>query len=165
VEQPNRVWAGDVTYVWTVEGWLYLAVLLDLYSRKVVGWAMSHRVDATLVQEALQMALGRRQPAAGWLHHSDRGSQYACHAYPRLLAAHGLHCSMSGKGECLDNAVAERFFGSVKGERTAHRHYDTRQDAKDDVIDSIEMFYNSRRKHSYLGYGSPNEYEALLKVA
>lgn len=165
VEQPNRVWAGDVTYVWTVEGWLYLAVLLDLYSRKVVGWAMSHRVDATLVQEALQMALGRRQPAGGLLHHSDRGSQYACHAYQRLLADHGLRCSMSEKGECLDNAVAERFFGSLKGERTDHRHYDTRQEAKDDVIDYIEMFYNSRRKHSYLGYVSPNEYEALLKVA
>jgi transposase InsO family protein len=165
VAQPDQVWAGDITYLWTAEGWLYLAVLLDLYSRKVVGWAMSPHIDAALVQDALRMALGRRQPAAGLLHHSDRGSQYACQAYQGLLADAGVRCSMSRKGECLDNAVAERFFGSLKGERTAHCQYATRQDARDDVIDYIEMFYNSTRKHSYLGYRSPNEYEALRKVA
>ena len=165
VAQPNHVWAGDITYVWTTEGWLYVAVLLDLYSRKVVGWAMSSHVDAALVQEALCMALGRRQPATGLLHHSDRGSQYACHAYQQLLAAHGLRCSMSEKGECLDNAVAERFFGSLKGERTSLRHYATRQEARDDVIDYIEMFYNSTRLHSYLEYVSPNDFERLAKVA
>jgi putative transposase len=163
--QPDTVWVGDITDVWTAAGWEYLAVLLDLYSRKVVGWAMQSRVDATLVQEALQMALGRRRPAAGLLHHSDRGSQYACAAYQHLLAAHGLRCSMSRQGECLDNAVAERFFGSFKGERTAHRHYATRQEARDDVIESIEMFYNSTRLHSYLGYVSPNDFERLPKVA
>jgi putative transposase len=165
VDQPDQVWAGDITYVWTAEGWLYVAVLLDLYARKVVGWAMSSHVDVTLVQEALHMALGRRQPAAGLLHHSDRGSQYACQAYQRLLADAGMRCSMSRKGECLDNAVAERFFGSLKRERTGHCQYATRQEAQDDVIDYIEMFYNSTRLHSYLGYVSPNAYEAVLKAA
>jgi transposase InsO family protein len=165
VAQPNQVWAGDITYVWTAEGWLYVAVLLDLYARKVVGWATSPHVDAALVQEALRMALGRRQPAAGLVHHSDRGSQYACYTYQQMLATHGLRCSMSAKGECLDNAVAERFFGSLKGERTALRHYATRQEARDDVVDDIEMFYNSTRLHSYLGYVSPNDYEGLAKVA
>ena len=164
VERPNQVWVGDITYVWTAEGWLYVSVLLDLYSRKGVGWARSSRLDALMVQEALHMALGRRKPSAGLMHHSDRGSQYACHAYQRLLGTHGIGCSMSRKGECLDNAVAERFFGSLKRERTAHRYYATRQDARDDVIDYIEMFYNSRRKHSYLGYVSPNDYEAFALV-
>jgi putative transposase len=165
VEKPNRVWVGDITYVWTAEGWLYLAVLLDLYSRKVVGWAMSHRVDAALVQEALHMALGRRKPAEGLIHHSDRGSQYACSAYQALLVAHGIRCSMSRKGDCLDNAVAERFFGSVKGERTSLHHYARRQEARDDVVEYIEMFYNSKRLHSYLGYVSPNAFESLAKAA
>jgi transposase InsO family protein len=165
VDKPDQVWVGDITYVWTAEGWLYLGMLLDLYSRKVVGWAMSQRVDAALVQEALQMALGRRQPAAGLIHHSDRGSQYACGAYQTLLVASGIRCSMSRKGDCLDNAVAERFFGSLKGERTSLRHYATRQEAWDDVLDYIEMFYNSRRLHSYLGYVSPNNFERLARVA
>jgi transposase InsO family protein len=165
VEKPDRVWVGDITYLWTAEGWLYLAVLLDLYSRKVVGWAMSAHIDASLVQAALQMAVGRRQPAPGLLHHTDRGSQYACQAYQRVLAAQGIRWSMSRKGECLDNAVAERFFGSLKGERTAHRAYATRQEARADVIEYIEMFYNSTRLHSYLGYRSPNEYEAFRNVA
>ena len=165
VEQPNQVWAGDMTYVWTAEGWLYVAVLLDLYSRKVVGWAMSSHLSADLVQNALGMALGRRRPAVGLMHHSDRGIQYACHAYQYLLTIHGLRCSMSRKGDCLDNAVVERFFGSLKRERTAHRQYATRQEARDDVIEYIEMFYNSTRKHSYLGYVSPNEYESSAKVA
>ena len=120
VAKPDQAWAGDITYIWTAEGWLYLSVLLDLYSRKVVGWAMSSHIDAALVQHALEMALGRRRPAAGLLHHSDRGSQYASHAYRNLLADHGIICSMSGKGDCLDNAVAERFFGSLKREWTSH---------------------------------------------
>ena len=165
VATPDQVWVGDLTYLWTQEGWLYLAVLLDLFSRKVVGWAMSSRIDAALVQEALGMAVGRRQPAAGLLHHSDRGSQYACQAYQRLLNEAGMRCSMSRKGDCLDNAVAERFFGSLKRERTAYCSYATRQDARDDVIEYIEMCYNSTRQHSYLGYISPNEYEAVRKVA
>jgi transposase InsO family protein len=165
VAKPNQVWAGDMTSIWTAEGWLYVAVLLDLYSRKVVGWAMSAHIDSALVQEALRMALGRRGPTTGLLHHSDRGSQYACHDYQRLLATYGLRCSMSRTGECLDNAVAERFFGSLKRERTDLRHYMTRQDARADVIDYVEMFYNSKRLHSYLGYVSPNDYELLAKVA
>jgi putative transposase len=140
-------------------------VLLDLYSRKVVGWAMSDHVDTQLVRDALEMALGRRQPGAGLLHHSDRGSQYASHAYRSLLAEHGIACSMSGKGECLDNAVAERFFGSLKRERTSQRYYVTRQEARDDVVDYIEMFYNSWRTHSYLGYVSPNAYENIAQAA
>jgi len=165
VGQPNQAWAGDITYIWTAEGWLYLSVLLDLYSRRVVGWAMSSHIDTALVQGALEMALGRRQPAPGLIHHSDRGSQYASHAYRDLLAQHEMVCSMSGKGECLDNAVAERFFGSLKREWTSHRDYETRQEARDDIIAYIEMFYNSNRKHSYLGYLSPNEYEAFDLVA
>ena len=165
VDRPNAAWCGDITYLWTEEGWVYLSVLVDLYSRKVVGWAMSHHIDVTLVADALHMALGRRSPAAGLIHHSDRGSQYACHVYRGLLADNGVQCSMSRKGDCLDNAVAERFFGSLKRERTTHRAYATRQEARDDVIDYIEMFYNSRRKHSYLGYVSPNEYEKIPQVA
>jgi putative transposase len=165
VAKPDQVWVGDISYVWTAEGWLYVSTLLDLYSRKVVGWAMSSRIDTTLVQDTWQMALGRRQPAAGLLHHSDRGSQYASHAYQNMLAAHGIVCSMSRQGECLDNAVAERFFGSLKREWTAHRYYATRQEARDDMIAYIEMFYNSRRTHSYLGYVSPNEYEKFARVA
>ena len=165
VAKPNQAWAGDITYIWTAEGWLYVSVLLDVYSRKVVGWAMSSSIDTALVQQALQMALGRRRPAAGLVHHSDRGSQYASQAYRHLLADHGIICSMSGKGDCLDNAVAERFFGSLKCEWTSHGAYATRQEAKDDIIAYIEMFYNSRRKHSYLGYMSPNDYEKCALVA
>ena len=165
VEAPNVAWAGDITYLWTREGWLYLAVLLDLYSRKVVGWAMSEHVDTKLVSQALEMAVGRRQPADGLLHHTDRGSQYASHAYRDQLREHGMICSMSGKGDCLDNAVAERFFGSLKRERTSQRDYETRQEARDDVMEYIEMFYNSCRLHSYLGYMSPNEYEKMTVEA
>ena len=165
VMAPNVAWCGDITYIWTAEGWLYTAVLLDLYARKVVGWSMRDHVDTQLVVDALEMALGRRQPDAGLIHHSDRGSQYASHAYRELLANHGIACSMSGKGDCLDNAVAERFFGSLKRERTSTRYYLTRQEARDDIIDYIEMFYNSWRKHSYLGYVSPNEYEKIARAA
>lgn len=165
VAKPNAVWAGDLTYLWTREGWLYLAVLLDLYSRKVVGWSLGSRMDVGLVKGALEMAIGRRHLEPGLIHHTDRGSQYACHAYRDMLRAHGMVCSMSGKGECLDNAVAERFFGSLKREWTSHRDYETRQEARDDIIEYIEMFYNSNRKHSYLGYLSPNEYEEFDLVA
>jgi putative transposase len=133
-----------------------VSTLLDVYSRKVVGWAMSRRSDTTLVQDAWRMALGRRHPSAGLMHHSDRGSQYASHAYQDILADHGIVCSMSGQGECLDNAVAERFFGSLTREWTAHHYYATRREASNDIVAYIEMFYNSRRKHSYLGYASPN---------
>ncbi len=137
--EPDHTWVGDITYVWTAEGWLYVSTLLDLYSRKIVGWAMSSRIDTTLVTDALEMALGRRRPSAGLIHHSDRGSQYASHAYRDLLADHGIVCSMSAKGECLDNAVAERFFGSLKREWTSHRSYVARQEARDDIIAYIEI--------------------------
>jgi transposase InsO family protein len=121
VDAPDSAWVGDITYVWTAEGWLYVSTLLDLYSRKVVGWAMSSRINTALVADAFKMAIGRRRPLAGLIHHSDRGSQYASHAYRDLLKAHGIECSMSGKGDCLDNAVAERFFGSllIRNENTS----------------------------------------------
>jgi putative transposase len=165
VTVPDHVWAGDITSRWTAAGWLYLAVLVDLSSRQVVGWAMNHHRETTLVQDAWQMALGRRSPSMGLRHHSDRGSQYASHAYQAMLANQGIVCRMSEKGECLDNAVAERFFGSLTGERTSLRHDVTRREAWDDVIDYIEMFYNSKRLHSHVGYVSPNDFEILARVA
>jgi putative transposase len=165
VTAPHVAWCGDITDIWTEEGWLYTSVLVDLYARKVVGWAMSDHIDHQLVTDALEMALGRRQPDAGLMHQSDRGSQYASHAYRGLLAEHGIVCSMRGKGDCLDHAVAERFFGSLKRERTSKRSYLTRQEARDDIIDYIEMCSNSWRKHSYLGYVSPNAYEKIAEAA
>ncbi len=167
VAAPDRVWGTDITYLWTREGWLYLAVVIDLFSRKVVGWSLDKRMTTTLVIDALTMAVWRRRPCEGLLHHSDRGSQYASHAYQAELEKYGMVCSMSGKGDCWDNAVVERFFRSLKTERTNPCIYTTRQAAKHDVIDYIEMFYNSQRLHSYLGYQSPNDYEAraLLKAA
>jgi putative transposase len=148
VAKPDHVWGGDSSYVWTGEGWLSVSTLLDLYARKVVGWAMSRRIATTLVQDALRMALARRHPSAGLMHHADRGSQYASHAYQDTLADHGIVCRMSGQGECLDHAVAERFFGSLTREWTAHHDYATRQEASNAIGAYIEMFYNSRRKHS-----------------
>ena len=165
VTAPHVAWCGDLTSLWTEEGWLYVSVLVDVYARQVVGWAMSDHVDTQLVTDAFEMALGRRRSPTGLVHHSDRGSQYASHAYRELLADHGMACSMSGKGDCLDNAVAERFFGSLKRARTSKRSYRTRQEARDDVIDYIEMFSNSWRKHSYLGYVSPNAYEKIAQAA
>ena len=165
VGTPNRVWAADITSLWTEEGWLYLAVVLDLFSRKVVGWSMSSQMKAGLVGDALRMALLIRKPDRGLIHHSDRGSQYAGQDYQALLSEYGMICSMSRKGNCWDNAVAERFFRSLKSDQTEHRRYATREEAKKDVIDYIEMFYNSRRYHSYLGYVSPAEYEKLAEVS
>ena len=165
IETPNTAWGGDITYLWTDEGWLYLAVIIDLFSRRVVGWSLSSRMKVDLVRDALLMAIWRRKPGRGLIHHSDRGSQYACHKYQDILEAHGMIPSMSRKGDCWDNAVIERFFRSLKSERTNHRRYPTREAARQDVINYIEMFYNSRRLHSYLGYVSPVEYEKLAKVA
>lgn len=159
VGKANAVWGSDITYLWTKEGWLYVTVLLDLYSRRVIGWAMDSHMRAELVEDALNMALGRRQPLAGLLHHSDQGNQYASGDYQALLSAHGIVCSMSRKGNCWDNAVVERFFGSLKREWTDDCLYETRQQAKSDVIQYIEMFYNSRRRHSHLGYLTPIEFE------
>ena len=155
--QPNCVWAGDITYVWTAEGWLYLAVLLDLFSRKVVGWAMSEKIDRELVLSALDMALlGRPAPA---LHHSDRGSQYASEDYRHLLEQRGITCSMSRKGNCWDNAVVESFFSSLKQELVYLTTFKTHQEAKPALFEYIEVFYNRKRRHSSLGYLSPVEYE------
>jgi transposase InsO family protein len=165
VAAPNRVWAGDLTDVWTTEGWLYLAVILDLYSRRVIGWAMGHRLTVDLAERALTMALTNRTPTAGLLHHSDRGSQYAATSYQQLLAAHGITASMSRKGNCWDNACIESFFGTLKRELVYHRHYATREDAKRDIFEYIEVFYNRKRRHSTLGYDSPAEYEARAEVA
>jgi putative transposase len=165
VTQPNWVWAGDLTYVWTTEGWLYLAVVLDLYSRLVIGWAMGHRLTVELAEQALTMALANRNPQAGLLHHSDRVSQYAATDYQRLLGEHGITPSMSRTGNCWDNACVERFFGTLTRELVYHRHYATRDDATRDILEYIEVFYNRKRRHSTLGYDSPVEYEARTAVA
>ena len=162
VDQPDQVYVGDITYLWTQEGWLYLAVIIDLYSRKVVGWSIGSRMKAQLVCDALRMAIWQRRPQAGLVVHSDRGSQYASKDYRRLLNAHGLVGSMSRKGDCWDNAVAESFFGSLKQERVHWRNYQTRLEAQQDVLNYISMFYNTYRLHSYLGYVSPNQYEAEM---
>ena len=162
VPQTDQVYVADITYVWTQEGWLYLAVVIDLCSRKVVGWSMSSRMKAQLVCDALKMAIWQRRPQPGLIHHSDRGSQYASHAFRRLLNAHGIKGSMSRKGDCWDNAVVESFFGSLKQERVQWRNYQTRYEAQQDILNYITMFYNSHRLHSYLGYVSPNDYERKL---
>ncbi len=159
VAAADRVWASDITYCWTSEGWLYLAVVIDLYSRKVVGWSMSTRLNSSLVCDALTMAIWRRRPRAGLIHHSDRGVQYASRAFRKLLRAHGILGSMSRKGDCWDNAVVESFFGSLKSERLFWQHYPTRHAAQNDIVDYIAMFYNPLRLHSYLDYKSPDQYE------
>ena len=162
VAGPDQVYVGDITYLWTQEGWLYLAVVIDLFSRKVVGWSMGSRMKAQLVCDALRMATWQRRPEAGLIVHSDRGSQYASKDYRRLLKANGFVGSMSRKGNCWDNAVAESFFGSLKQERVHWRNYQTRLEAQQDVLNYISMFYNRYRLHSYLGYISPNQYEAEM---
>ena len=161
VDKPNLAWVGDITYIWTSEGWLYLAVVIDLYSRKVVGWSMGSRMKAKLVCDALTMAIWQRQPEAGLIVHSDQGVQYASDEYRRLLKSHGLIGSMSKKGCCWDNAVAESFFGSLKQERVHWKSYQTRSDAQLDILNYITMWYNSYRLHSYLDYQSPNNFELM----
>jgi putative transposase len=163
---PNRVWASDITYIWTSEGWMYLAAVIDLHSRMVVGWSMSDRIDRNLVLDALDMAVGRRNPEPGLIHHSDRGSQYASDDYQRALGRHGMRCSMSRKGDCWDNAVAESFFSSLKTERVHHRLYRSRTEARRDIFEYIEVFYNRVRLHSTLGYLSPAQFESqTLEIA
>lgn len=162
VPQIDQVYASDVTYIWTQEGWLYLAVVIDLCSRKVVGWSMSSRMKAQLVCDALTMAIWQRRPQAGLIHHSDRGSQYASKAFRRLLKAHRVQGSMSRRGDCWDNAVVESFFGLLKQERVQWCHYQTRYEAQQDVLNDIAMFYNRSRLHSYLDYISPNDFESQL---
>jgi len=163
--RPDAVWCSDITYLWTMEGWLYLAVVIDMFSRKVVGWAMSSKMETSLVTEALSMAYWRRKPGQGLIHHSDRGSQYAGCDYQNLLGAYGMICSMSRKGNCWDNAVVESFFHSLKTEWTTDMLYRNRNDARSDVIRYIEMFYNSHRLHSYLEYKNPNDFEKNFMLA
>jgi putative transposase len=158
-QAPNQKWAADFTYIWTAEGWLYVAAVLDLYSRRIVGWSMSATMTAELATDALMMAIWRRGKADALLHHSDRGSQYSSDRFQRLLADHGVVCSMSRAGNVWDNAAMESFFSSLKTERTARKTYRTRDAAKADVFDYIERFYNPRRRHSTLGYLSPVDYE------
>jgi putative transposase len=155
---PNQSWSADITYIWTDEGWLYLAVVLDLFNREVVGWSIKPRMTTDIVLDALTMAWFRRQPAAGLIHHSDRGSQYASHAFQGRLAEYGMVCSMSRKGNCWDNAPAESFFNSLKNERVHGTRYTTREDARADLFDYIEVFYNRSRRHSTLGYHSPVQF-------
>lgn len=157
--RPNQAWAADITYVRTAEGWLYLAVVLDLYSRKVVGWSMAPAMPASLVVTALRLAIQQRNPAAGLIVHSDRGSQYASEEYRGLLGRHGLVCSMSRLGDCWDNAVAERFFLNLKMERIWQKRYVGRAEAQRDITQYIVGFYNPVRLHSTLGYESPQDFE------
>jgi putative transposase len=162
---PNRKWVADFTYIWTAEGWLYVAVVLDLYSRRIVGWSMSATMTAELVTDALVMAIWRRGRPRELLHHSDRGSQYTSEQCQRLMAEHGVTCSLSRSGNVWDNAAMESFFSSLKTERTARKLYRTRDQARADVFDYIERFYNSRRRHSTLGYVSPVAFEAQMRLA
>jgi len=162
---PNRKWIADFTYVWTAEGWLYVAAVIDLFSRRVVGWSMSATMTAQLVIDALVMAIWRRGKRDALLHHSDRGSQYTSEPFQRLMADHGLVCSMSRMGNVWDNAAMESFFSSLKTERTARKLYRTRDEAKADVFDYIERFYNPKRRHSTIGYLSPMEFERQAGLA
>ena len=163
---PNRIWCGDITYVRTDEGWLYLAVLLDLGSRMVVGWAMGASLAAELSVAALRMALARRQPEPGLLHHSDRGVQYAAAEYRELLAAHQITASMSRRANCYDNAVAESFFATLRWELLNRHHWPTHHTARSAIFEYIEVWYNRQRRHSALGYLSPLQFEQqLLSVA
>lgn len=160
VSDKNRAWVSDTTFIPTRQGWLYLAVVIDLYSRMVIGWSMSEKNNAQLVSDAITMAVWRRGRKDGIVVHSDQGSTYASGNYQTLLAESGCVCSMSRKGECLDNAVAESFFGTLKTELVDHEDYLTRTAAKQSLFEYIEVFYNRKRRHSYLNYVSPEEYEA-----
>lgn len=164
-EKPNTVWVSDLTYIPTREGWLYLVCVLDLHSRKVVGWSMSERMTKDLVLSALEMALLRRRPESGLLHHSDRGSQYASGAFQQRLREENITCSMSRKGNCYDNAVMESFFASLKKELVHQADYQTRAEARQSLFEYIEVFYNEERLHSALDYQSPNDYERQYEQA
>ena len=159
VNEPNRCWVGDISYIWTQEGWLYLATVIDLYSRTVVGWSVSDRMTTALVEDAFLKAIWNRNPDRGLIFHSDRGSQYASKDFQRLLKNHGACCSMSRKANCWDNAVAESFFKIIKSELIYHNVYRTREEARASIFEYIETFYNCKRIHSSLGYMSPMQFE------
>lgn len=165
VTQPNQTYVGDITYIHTQEGWLYLAVVVDLYSRQVVGWSMAEHMRAKLVNDALLMAVWKRKPGKGLIWHTDRGSQYASDSHRALLQEHGITQSMSRKGNCWDNAVSESFFHTLKTELVNHQSYQTRDEAKQDIFDYIEVYYNRERLHSTNNYLSPVDYEMQLKSA
>jgi len=159
VKAPDRVWAGDITYIWTLQGWLYLAVIIDLFSRRVVGWSLANHMRTELVLSALQMALGQRIPDGGMVYHSDRGSQYASGDYREVLKAYGIECSMSRKADCWDNAVLESFFATIKKELIYEQVWSTHEQIRPAITEYIEVFYNRQRLHSYLDYMSPVDYE------
>jgi len=159
VARPNETWVSDITHIRTHEGWLYLAVILDLYSRRVIGWSLQLRIKKELVLDALLMAVWRRKPTKKVIVHTDQGSQYTSHDWQAFLKAHDLQASMSRRGNCHDNAVAESFFQLLKRERIKRHIYPTRDNARSDVVDYIEMFYNSKRRHSFNDLLSPAEYE------
>lgn len=163
--RPNQAWVCDITYIWTAEGWLYLAVVMDLFSRTIVGWSMAERMTRQLAMDALTLAAKRRNPPRGLLHHSDRGSQYASEDYQGILTKLGMICSMSRTGNCWDNAPAESFFGILKRELIFHNRYLNRSQARQSIFNYIERFYNRRRIHSSLGYLAPSEYEELSLAA
>ena len=158
-DRPNQKWASDISYVWTQEGWLYLSVILDLHSRRVIGWAVSNRMKRDLAIRALEMAINLRQPPKGCMHHSDRGSQYCSHDYQKILRQHGFKASMSGTGNCYDNAVVETFFNTIKAELLWQTAWPTRREAEIAIFNYINGFYNPRRRHSALGWKSPVAFE------
>ena len=158
----NKVYVGDITYIPTNEGWLYLAVVIDIFSRKVVGWSMNHTLHTSLVNNALEMAIKRRKPNKGLIYHTDRGSQYASYEHKNLLEKYGIIQSMSKKGDCWDNAVAESFFHSLKTELIHHEKFLTRSQANEKIFEYIEIFYNRQRLHSSNNYMSPSDYEEKM---
>lgn len=160
-DTPNQKWTADITYIPTREGWVYLAVVMDLFSRRIVGWSMSMSLETTLVLDAMQAALLQRKPEPGLLHHSDRGCQYASHAFQELLDGHGITCSMSRRGNCYDNAPTESFFGKLKTEWVNFQNYATHEEARQHIFEYIELYYNRQRKHAAIDYKSPLQYEEL----
>jgi putative transposase len=164
-QAPNKIWVTDITYIWTNEGWLYLAAIVDLYSRRIVGWATSEKIDTKLCLAALRQSILERRPAPGLIHHSDRGSQYASEEYRQALAANGVVCSMSRKGNCLDNAAAESLWSTIKAELVELTDFPSRAVARRQLFEYIEVFYNRRRLHSSIDYRSPVTYESLFNHA
>jgi putative transposase len=162
--EPNQKWVADFTYLWTAEGWLYVAVVLDLFARRIIGWSMKPEMTSQLVIDVLMMAVWRRGKPLSVMHHSDRGSQYTSEQFQKLLSELGINCSMSRAGNCWDNSAVESFFSSLKTERTANKTYRTRNEARADVFDYIERFYNPVRRHSTLGYISPVDYERRCQL-
>ena len=162
-DKPDSVWTADITYIWTGQGWLYLAVVIDLFSRRIVGWSMAPSLERTLVVDALQMAIAARNPAEGLIHHSDRGSQYASHDYQKLLRKNKMVTSMSRRGNCYDNAPTESWFATLKREPVYRTSYATHAEARQNIFEYIEVWYNRQRKHSAIGYKSPVAYEEQWK--